>query len=142
MRAASAFTSRLRIAIGRQRDDAADRLADEVGQHQQRLADADVDRDHGPAMRVDVEEGRLAAAHGIAGRALDEGAALEQLVDDEADLAAADAHRAGEVGAGEGLPGAHQIEDDGAVDLARGAPRGDSKAGRVDLSHSSYRETL
>ena len=45
MRAASDCTSRFGIALGRQRDDAADGLAEQIGQHQQRLAHADVDRD-------------------------------------------------------------------------------------------------
>ena len=61
-------------------------------------------------LRIDVEERGLAAAHGIAGRALDDGAVFEQVVDDQADGAAADAHGAGQVGARERLAGADEVQ--------------------------------
>ena len=63
---------RFRIALGGQRDDAADRLADEISQHQRRLADADVDGHHGAAPRIDIEERGLSAAHRVAGGAFDD----------------------------------------------------------------------
>ena len=41
-------------------------LPDQVGEHHERLAGPDVDRDDRPAARVDVEERRLPPAHGLA----------------------------------------------------------------------------
>jgi hypothetical protein len=51
----------------------------------------------------------------------------DEVVDDARDRAAAHAHHAGQVGAGNGLMCADQVQHNAAVDLARGTPRGDAK---------------
>ena len=111
------------------------RLAEQVGRHQIGLTCPDVDGHDRAATRVDVEKRGLASTDGLAGRALDDQPALEEVADDEADAAATHAHGAGEVGARDGLVRAYEIQHDLAVDLARGALRGDLKADRIDLSH-------
>ena len=126
---------RLRVANRGKSADAAQRLAQQVRRHQIGLAGANVDGDDGSASRIDVEEGRFAAAKRLAGRAFDDETALEQIADEEADAAASDAHGASEVGAGNRLVRAHEIQDDLAIDLARRALGGDLKANRIDLSH-------
>ena len=63
---------RLRIADGGKRDDAGERLADQVGQHQEGFAGADVGGHDRAPPGVDVEERRLAAAFGLAGGALED----------------------------------------------------------------------
>ena len=135
MRVGQRSHQRLRIAHGRKLIDAGDRLAEQVGEHHERLAGADVGGDHGAAARVDVEERRLAAAHGLAGRALEDQAFAQQVVDDQRDGAAAHAHRPGEVGARDRLVRADQVQHDAAVDLAAGAAGGDPEARRVDTAH-------
>ena len=137
MRRASRATSAFGSPGGRERHDAGERLAQQVGQHEEGLADADVGGHDGAAPGVDVEKRRLAAAVGLAGGALDDELALQQVVDDEGDGAAGDAHDAGEVGAGDGLVRAHQVQGDAVVDVAAGAARGDLESGRVDAAHKS-----
>ena len=97
--------------------------------------DADVGRDDGAAARVDVEERRLAAADRLAGRPFENELAGQQLVDDQRDRGPAHAHRPGEIGARDRLPGADQVQDDAAVDLAAGASGGDPEARGVDTAH-------
>ena len=103
----------------------------------ERLAGADVGRDDGAPARIDVEEGRLAAADRLAGGAFEDQPPLEQVVDDERDDAAAHAHGARQVGARDGLVQTHQIEHDLAVDFARGGAGGDAEPRRVDSAHAS-----
>jgi hypothetical protein len=86
----------------------------------------------------DVEERRAAPPHGLAGGAFGQEVSLEQVVDDEGDGGAADAHGAREIGTGDGLVGANQVQDDAAVDLAAGAARRDLEPGRVDASHGYF----
>ena len=125
----------LRIAHGRKADRAGHRLAEQVGQHHEGFAGADVGGDDGPAPRVDVEKRRLAAAHGFAGRALEDQAVAQQVVDDQRDRAAAHIHRARQVGARDRLSRANQVQHDAAIDLARGAAGGDAEPGWVDSPH-------
>ncbi len=126
---------RLRIALGRESDHAAERFAKKVGRQQVGLTCPNVDGDDGAAARVDVEKRRLSPANGLAGGAFDDEAALEEVADDEADASPADTHRAGEVGARDRLIRADEIQHDLPVDLSRGALGGDLKANRIDLSH-------
>ena len=75
MRAASAATQPFGILRRRQADDVRPRLAHRVGEHDERAARPDVDRDARSAARVDVEHRRLAAACDFAGGAFDDMAA-------------------------------------------------------------------
>ncbi len=126
---------RLRIARRRKAGDAAHGLAEQIGQHHERLRCADIDGDDGPPPRIDVEKGRFPSADRLAGRAFDDEAAREEIGDDEADAAAADAHRAREVGARDRLPGADQVQHDPTVDLARRALRRDLESNGIDFPH-------
>ena len=104
---------------------------EQVGDHEVGARGAHVDGDDAALARVDVEELGLAAARGLALGAFEEDALGDEVVDDEADGAAAGAHEAGEVGAGDGLPGADEVEEDLAVDLAGGAAAGDANRARA-----------
>ena len=125
----------LRIAHGRKADRAGHRRAEQIGQHHERLAGANVGGDHGAAARIDVEKRRLAAAHRFAGRAFEDQAFAQQVVDDQRDRAAAHVHRAREVGARNRLARAHQVQHDAAIDLARRAARGDPEPRWVNSPH-------
>ena len=89
----------LRIANRGKRNRTGHRRAEQVGQHQERLAGADVGRHHGTAAGIDIEEGGLAAAHVFAGRAFEDQSLAKQVVDDQGDRTAPHVHGAGQVGA-------------------------------------------
>ena len=125
-RSASCSTSVFGSRTVGKRNRAGHRRAEQIGQHHERLAGANVGRHHGAAAGIDVEEGRLAAADGFAGRAFEDQPFAQQVVDDQGDRAAAHVHGAREVGARDRLPRAHQVERDAAVDLAGGAASGDA----------------
>ena len=99
---------------------------DEVGHHDEGAGRPDVDGDDAALARVDVEEGRLAPALGLAGGALEHRAFPNQRAHQQADGAAPRAHEAREVGARDRLVGPNQVQRDAAVDRARGAPGGDA----------------
>jgi hypothetical protein len=126
---------RFGIALGGKSEDAAQRPPEQVREHVVGLAGANVHGHHRPPARIDIEKGRLPPALALAGRAFDDQPGAEEVVDDQADAAAAHAHRAGEVGARNRLVRAHEIQHDLPVDLARRALRGDTEADRVDPSH-------
>ena len=135
MRAASAATKRRGSRAVGMRDDVRSRPAHRIGQHQERAAGADVDGDARSLAGVDVEQRRLASARGLAGGPFDDVALVEQLLDEEADGAAAHLHAAGQVGARDRLMAADQRERDLPVDLARGAAGRDVEAVGVNASH-------
>ena len=124
-----------RVANRRKSDDAAERLAQQVGGHQIGAARTHVHGDDRAPLRVDVEECGLSAANGAAAGALDDQAALQQVADEEADAAAPHAHRPREVGTRDRLIGANEIEHDLTIDLARRALGGDLEANGINLSH-------
>ena len=122
----------LRIALGREAGDAGELAADQVGHHDERARRPDVDRHHAALARIDVEKGRLAAALRLAGGPFEDGAVADQLVDEQADRAAAGPHQPRQVGARNRLMGADQVQRDPAVDLPGGGAGGDAEVLRVD----------
>ena len=99
-------------------------LAVGVGQGDGGLHWADVDADD-DALVIEAQKGRAAAAREASGGAFEHPVLFDQLFDDEGNGAALQAGDAGEVGAGDGVPGADEVEDDAAVDVANDFGGGD-----------------
>jgi hypothetical protein len=118
----------------------ADRLAYQVGQHDEGLGGPDIGRhDRAPA-GVDVQEGGLAPANRLARGPFEHEFPGNQVVDKEGDRRAAHAHRAGEVGARDRLMRPDQVQDDLAVDLAASPALGHAEPRRVDTTHRQSSE--
>ena len=126
------------VAFGRIAGDAGELPAEQVGHHHERARRPDVDGDDASLARIDVEKRRLAAALRFARGALEHGAVRDQLIDQQADGAAADPHQPREVGARDRLVDADEIQGDPAVDLARGAAGGEPQVSRMHGSHLSF----
>jgi len=82
-----------------------------------------------------MEEGGTAAAGQAAGGAFDDPRLVDQLFDDRRNSAALQAAEAGEIGAGDGLAGANEVEDDAAVDVTHHFTGRAPNALGVDHSH-------
>ena len=120
--------------------DADDGLGQEIRHHQEGPGRPDVDGDDAAFPGIDVEELRLAAAGGFPLRPLEQDAVGDEVVDDEADGAAAGVHEPRQVGARDGLRGADQVEQDLSVDFAGRSAMGDANWG---VSHGlSNRGTI
>ncbi len=102
---------------------------------EERAAESDVDGDDEAVVRADVKHHGLPAAGGVDGRPLVDRPVLEQLADQRRDHASADAHAPREVGPGDRLVLADEIQHDLPVDVARRRPGCADEAACVDLSH-------
>ena len=97
---------------------------------------ANVDADDATLARVDVQEsGTAPASDGFADSAFEDQRLAEQLADEQACDAAADVHQAGQVGAGDRLMGANEIQSNLPVDFAAGPTPGDREIVWIDLAH-------
>ncbi len=126
---------RIRIDRGGKARHTSDGLAEEIREHEVRLARANVHCDDNAAPGFDIQEGRLATAHGLARGSFEDELLFEQFVDDDADGAAANTHGACEVGTGNRLMRAHEIQRDPAIDVAGCALRRHSELAGVDSPH-------
>jgi hypothetical protein len=123
------------IGDGCHPDDAAQRFAEQVSQHQVGLAGTNVYGDNRSPPRLDIEKRRFAPANRLTRGALEHQLLREELVDNDAYGTATDAHGAGEVGPGNRLMRADEIQGDAAVDVPRRALRRYPKAAGVDSAH-------
>ena len=105
-----------------------------VGQGDGGLRGTDVDADD-DAVVVEAQEGGPAAARQASGGSFEDPVAFDQVFDDEGDGAALQAGNAGEVGAGDGLLRADEVEHDAAVDVADAFSGGEMDAGFVGDGH-------
>jgi hypothetical protein len=119
----------------RQTDDVRSLLAHRVREHEEGAGRPDIDGHARSAPRVDVEHCRPPAARGFAGGAFDDLAVVEQLLNEQADRAAAHFHSARQVGARDGLMAADERQRDLTVDLPGGAARRNVEAIGINATH-------
>src|SRR5689334_24002072 len=105
----------------------------EIGDREGGAGGADVDADDADALLVQVQEARPAPARGAADGAFGDPALANQLLGDRGDGAGLQPGMARQIGPGDRLVPAYQVEHDPAVDVAGRFARGYLKVGQVDL---------
>src|SRR5205085_4439166 len=124
------------VFVGLKAADDAELFPHQVSDEDVSARGANVDADDAALAGVDVEKSRAAAtADGFTEGAFEDERLVEQLADEETGNTAAHVHQAGEIGAGDWLMSANQVERNLPVDFAAGtAPRHFEIVG-IDLSH-------
>jgi hypothetical protein len=110
------------------------RIAREIGEHDVRAAEADVDADREAVTRADVELRGFASPIGFADFPFDDRAFREQLLHERRHHSPADRHSSRELGAGDWLVFAHETQRDLPIDVARRRSRSSSEVERIDLT--------
>jgi hypothetical protein len=125
------------VFVGLKTTDDAELFAHQIGHEDVSARRADVDADNAALPRVDVKKSRTtSAADCFANGALQNQRLGQQFADQQTRDSAPDVHQSREVGAGDWLVLANQVESDLAVDLAGGTATCDFEIVWVNLTHS------
>src|SRR5215831_3939606 len=114
----------------------------DIRKHQCSRYRPDVDADDPYPLLIQVQKRWPASTRDVAARALFYPILLDQLLGNDGYGTALKARMSGQVGTGDGLVAADEIEDDPPVNVAGGFTCRYLEIGKVDLSHSADRDSI